>query len=126
MTELSKTQVVEMGEIRCDLYAGTWVKDEHYPFYEPRSCPYVDEAFDCQSNGMSDSEYLKWRWKPQGCDLPSDQTSHIEVLEEDDDESDVDMLSISSDDDDSTTKDQQHARFRGGKAASAATAICGS
>ncbi|CAN6547542.1 unnamed protein product [Malus baccata var. baccata] len=60
----------KMGEIGCDLYAGTWVKDEHYPLYEPRSCPYVDEAFDCQSNGRSDSEYLKWRWKPQGCDLP--------------------------------------------------------
>ncbi|TQE08564.1 hypothetical protein C1H46_005870 [Malus baccata] len=60
----------KMGEIGCDLYAGSWVKDEHYPLYEPRSCPYVDEAFDCQSNGRSDSEYLKWRWKPQGCDLP--------------------------------------------------------
>lgn len=60
----------EMGEIPCDLYVGTWVKDEQYPHYKPGSCPYVDEAFDCQSNGRSDSEYLKWRWKPDGCDLP--------------------------------------------------------
>lgn len=60
----------EMGETGCDLYLGTWVKDEHYPLYKPSSCPYVDEAFDCQSNGRSDSEYLKWRWKPEGCDLP--------------------------------------------------------
>lgn len=56
----------------CDLYSGTWVRDEenHYPIYKPGSCPYVDEAFDCQTNGRSDHDYLKWRWKPHACDLP--------------------------------------------------------
>ncbi|MBA0816879.1 hypothetical protein Gohar_001495 [Gossypium harknessii] len=54
----------------CDLYTGTWVKDDDYPIYKPGSCPYVDEAFDCQSNGRPDSDYLRWRWKPDGCDLP--------------------------------------------------------
>lgn len=54
----------------CDIYKGKWVKDEDYPLYRPGSCPYVDEAFDCQSNGRLDSGYLKWRWKPDGCDLP--------------------------------------------------------
>ncbi|KAJ6355055.1 hypothetical protein OIU77_005614 [Salix suchowensis] len=49
---------------------GTWVKDEEYPIYEAGSCPYVDEAFDCQGNGRKDSDYLKWRWKPNDCDLP--------------------------------------------------------
>ncbi|KAJ6912119.1 hypothetical protein NC651_014709 [Populus alba x Populus x berolinensis] len=55
----------------CDLYKGTWVKDEEYPIYKAGSCPYVDEAFDCQGNGRKDSDYLKWRWKPNDCDLPS-------------------------------------------------------
>ncbi|KAK4754932.1 hypothetical protein SAY87_008689 [Trapa incisa] len=54
----------------CDFYMGKWVRDEEYPLYEPGSCPYVDEAFDCQNNGRPDSDYLKWRWKPDGCDLP--------------------------------------------------------
>ena len=54
----------------CDLYMGTWVKDEEYPIYIPDSCPYVDEAFSCQGNGRPDSKYLKWRWKPDGCELP--------------------------------------------------------
>lgn len=58
------------GVQECDLYMGTWVKDEGYPIYTPGSCPYVDEAFDCQNNGRGDSDYLKWRWKPNGCDLP--------------------------------------------------------
>jgi hypothetical protein len=38
--------------------------------YQPGSCPYVDDAFDCQRNGRRDSDYLNWRWKPDGCDLP--------------------------------------------------------
>ncbi|OMO59009.1 hypothetical protein COLO4_34337 [Corchorus olitorius] len=64
---------VDNGEEKrqmCDLYTGTWVKDEEYPIYKPGSCPFVDEAFDCQSNGRRDSDYLRWRWKPHGCDLP--------------------------------------------------------
>ncbi|KAL6520581.1 Protein trichome birefringence-like 5 [Orobanche minor] len=55
----------------CDFHQGKWVKDEGYPLYKPGSCPYVDEAFDCQNNGRPDTEYLKWRWKPDECDLPS-------------------------------------------------------
>ncbi|KAG2691954.1 hypothetical protein I3760_08G030900 [Carya illinoinensis] len=58
------------GVKECNFYMGTWVKDEGYPIYKQGSCPYVDEAFDCQSNGRGDSDYLKWRWKPDGCDLP--------------------------------------------------------
>ncbi|KAL6523363.1 hypothetical protein OROGR_016966 [Orobanche gracilis] len=42
-----------------------------YPLYKPGSCSYVDEAFDCQNNGKPDTEYLKWRWKPDKFDLPS-------------------------------------------------------
>lgn len=54
----------------CDLFMGTWLKDEEYPIYTPNSCPYVDEGFSCQGNGRPDSKYLKWRWKPDGCELP--------------------------------------------------------
>lgn len=59
------------GLKQCDLFMGTWVKDEeYYPVYRVGSCPYVDEAYDCGNNGRADSEYAKWRWKPYGCDLP--------------------------------------------------------
>ena len=50
--------VVSMLE-NCDLYMGTWMKDEEYPIYSPSSCLYVDEAFSCQGKGRSDSKYLK-------------------------------------------------------------------
>ncbi|KAL3535443.1 hypothetical protein ACH5RR_003904 [Cinchona calisaya] len=68
---VSEIDIKDLGLWKsCDFFKGKWVKDEEYPIYRPGSCPYVDEAFDCQSNGRPDSEYLKWRWKPDGCDLP--------------------------------------------------------
>lgn len=55
----------------CDLYVGSWIKDdENYPIYKPGTCPYVDRAYDCQTNGREDDEYMKWRWKPDGCNIP--------------------------------------------------------
>ncbi|XP_057421190.1 protein trichome birefringence-like 5 [Lotus japonicus] len=54
----------------CDLFSGTWVEDQNYPIYQPGSCPYVDEAYDCKINGRTDTRYTKWRWKPYACDLP--------------------------------------------------------
>uniref|UniRef100_M1BM71 Lustrin A n=1 Tax=Solanum tuberosum TaxID=4113 RepID=M1BM71_SOLTU len=73
-SETPKSSLVEkksrpIGE-SCDLFKGSWVKDENHPIYKPGSCPYVDEAFDCQTNGRPDSQYLKWTWKPHGCHLP--------------------------------------------------------
>ncbi|KAH7441302.1 hypothetical protein KP509_03G032900 [Ceratopteris richardii] len=54
----------------CDISVGQWILDgDHYPLYQPSSCPYVDQAFRCQDNGRPDSHYLKWRWKPKDCDL---------------------------------------------------------
>ncbi|KAL8135213.1 hypothetical protein AgCh_010034 [Apium graveolens] len=55
----------------CDLYVGSWVKDdENYPIYRAGTCPYVDRAYDCQTNGRKDDGYMKWRWKPDGCNIP--------------------------------------------------------
>ncbi|KAL3362772.1 hypothetical protein AABB24_012202 [Solanum stoloniferum] len=73
-SETPKSSLIEknsrpIGE-SCDLFKGSWVKDENHPIYKPGSCPYVDEAFDCQTNGRPDSQYLKWTWKPYGCHLP--------------------------------------------------------
>ncbi|ERN07409.1 hypothetical protein AMTR_s00019p00245310 [Amborella trichopoda] len=55
---------------KCDIYTGKWVKADDYPLYPPGSCPYVDEAFSCQENRRPDVDYLNWRWKPDGCEIP--------------------------------------------------------
>nr|VDD14142.1 unnamed protein product [Brassica rapa] len=57
----------------CDLFAGEWVRDETYPLYRAEECGggMIDPGFDCQTYGRPDSDYLKFRWKPFNCDVPS-------------------------------------------------------
>ncbi|KAI5055002.1 hypothetical protein GOP47_0030147 [Adiantum capillus-veneris] len=57
-------------EGECDLYEGMWVRDEAYPLYRSKACPFIDEGFRCQENGRPDDGYLKWRWQPSGCSMP--------------------------------------------------------
>ncbi|XP_061349152.1 protein trichome birefringence-like 4 [Gastrolobium bilobum] len=54
----------------CDIFDGTWVHDDAGPVYQLGSCPFLDDAFNCFKNGRADSEYLKYRWKPHGCQIP--------------------------------------------------------
>ncbi|CAN1237601.1 Protein trichome birefringence-like 25 [Linum grandiflorum] len=54
---------------KCDLFAGEWVRDPSGPFYTNRSCHEIQDHQNCMRNGRPDSEYLYWRWRPNGCDL---------------------------------------------------------
>ncbi|KAL8150136.1 hypothetical protein V2J09_019944 [Rumex salicifolius] len=54
----------------CDIFDGKWVKNDAKPYYPPGSCPYVDRDFNCFSNGRPDDDFVKWKWKPHGCQLP--------------------------------------------------------
>ncbi|PKA55169.1 hypothetical protein AXF42_Ash003806 [Apostasia shenzhenica] len=68
------SEAVDAGEFfkkRCDVFDGRWVKDSTKPYYPPGSCPYVDIDFDCYKNGRPDDEFLRWRWQPYDCDIPS-------------------------------------------------------
>uniref|UniRef100_A0A0E0LE95 Uncharacterized protein n=1 Tax=Oryza punctata TaxID=4537 RepID=A0A0E0LE95_ORYPU len=59
------------GGTTCDVYDGEWVRDEAArPLYAPGTCPYVDEAYACASNGRPDAAYTRWRWAPRRCRLP--------------------------------------------------------
>ncbi|KAI8527046.1 hypothetical protein RHMOL_Rhmol12G0046000 [Rhododendron molle] len=65
----------------CDIFDGRWVRDETKPYYPAGSCPFIDKDFDCHLNGRPDGEYLKWKWKPYGCDIPSfNATDFLERL----------------------------------------------
>ncbi|CAI9099765.1 OLC1v1036629C1 [Oldenlandia corymbosa var. corymbosa] len=61
----------ETGKENCDLFTGDWIPDPNGPYYT--NATYVS-AFpshsNCMKNGRPDSNYLKWRWKPDGCELP--------------------------------------------------------
>ncbi|KAK9126695.1 hypothetical protein Scep_015541 [Stephania cephalantha] len=54
----------------CNLFSGTWIHDDTYPVYQFSACPLIDPQFNCQMYGRPDSDYLKYRWKPDNCELP--------------------------------------------------------
>ncbi|KAJ9704044.1 hypothetical protein PVL29_005364 [Vitis rotundifolia] len=54
----------------CNVFEGNWVQDNSYPLYNASECPFVEQGFNCLGNGRMDRDYLKWRWKPQNCDIP--------------------------------------------------------
>nr|GMD97122.1 protein trichome birefringence-like 2 [Ipomoea batatas]GMD97960.1 protein trichome birefringence-like 2 [Ipomoea batatas] len=65
----------------CDIYDGEWVRDDTKPYYLPGSCPYIDRDFDCHLNKRPDDKYVKWKWQPYACDIPSfNATDFLERL----------------------------------------------
>jgi len=58
---------------QCDLYQGRWTFDaagELSPLYRESECEFLTEQVTCMRNGRRDDSYQKWRWQPNGCDLP--------------------------------------------------------
>ncbi|GLU01677.1 hypothetical protein SLE2022_189730 [Rubroshorea leprosula] len=54
----------------CDLFSGEWVPNPKAPYYTNSTCSAIYERQDCMKHGRPDTGYMKWRWKPDGCDLP--------------------------------------------------------
>lgn len=59
-----------VGSSECDLFQGSWFIDPFFPPYNEVTCPFIEKEFNCQKNGRPDHNYLIFRWKPLGCDLP--------------------------------------------------------
>lgn len=53
----------------CDISRGKWISDPSDPPYS-ESCRFIRDEQNCLENGRPDREYLHWRWKPYGCELP--------------------------------------------------------
>ncbi|KAI3927375.1 hypothetical protein MKX01_027606, partial [Papaver californicum] len=57
-------------EQECDIFDGQWVlREDNQPYYPEGSCPYIDKDFDCYINKRPDNDFLKWQWKPNGCNI---------------------------------------------------------
>ncbi|XP_027348123.1 protein trichome birefringence-like 2 [Abrus precatorius] len=66
---------------KCDIFEGKWVRDYSKPYYSLGSCPFIDRDFDCHRNERPDAEYVKWKWQPNGCQIPSlNATDFLERL----------------------------------------------
>ncbi|XP_071712036.1 protein trichome birefringence-like 19 [Rutidosis leptorrhynchoides] len=55
---------------KCDVFSGEWIPNPDAPYYNNRTCWAIHEHQNCQKYGRPDSDFMKWRWKPDGCDLP--------------------------------------------------------
>ncbi|KAL6631270.1 hypothetical protein ACP70R_028120 [Stipagrostis hirtigluma subsp. patula] len=60
----------------CDIFRGEWVPDDGEdaagaaPYYTNLSCPLIQEHQNCMKYGRPDRGFLRWRWRPDGCELP--------------------------------------------------------
>nr|ACJ85593.1 unknown [Medicago truncatula]AFK40748.1 unknown [Medicago truncatula] len=55
---------------KCDIFTGEWVPNPKGPYYTNKTCWAIHEHQNCMKYGRPDSDYLKWKWKPSGCELP--------------------------------------------------------
>ncbi|CAH9090986.1 unnamed protein product [Cuscuta europaea] len=62
------TEVEGGGE--CDVFAGEWVPNPEAPYYTNATCWAIHEHQNCMKYGRPDEGFMKWRWQPDGCDLP--------------------------------------------------------
>uniref|UniRef100_A0A0E0QD42 Uncharacterized protein n=1 Tax=Oryza rufipogon TaxID=4529 RepID=A0A0E0QD42_ORYRU len=72
--EIQFEQQEEKNLRGCELYKGRWVYDaagREAPLYRESECGFLTEQVTCMRNGRRDDSYQRWRWQPEGCDLPS-------------------------------------------------------
>ncbi|KAK3128115.1 hypothetical protein QOZ80_7AG0582780 [Eleusine coracana subsp. coracana] len=68
-----KNEAVVRLPAGCELYKGRWTFDaagEQVPLYKESECEFLTEQVTCMRNGRRDDSYQRWRWQPDGCDLP--------------------------------------------------------
>ncbi|EFH54010.1 predicted protein [Arabidopsis lyrata subsp. lyrata] len=56
-------------DIECDLFKGRWVLDRR-SLYMNSSCSAIPDLKNCIKLGTPDTDFLNWKWKPDGYDLP--------------------------------------------------------
>lgn len=54
----------------CNLFSGEWVKNPEGPYYTNDTCYAIQQHQNCLKFERPDTDFLKWRWKPDDCELP--------------------------------------------------------
>ncbi|KAI6700389.1 hypothetical protein NL676_014713 [Syzygium grande] len=58
-------------EKKCDVFKGKWVyRPDATAYYTNQTCHAISDQQNCMKFGRPDTEFLKWRWEPDGCELP--------------------------------------------------------
>ncbi|XP_073060438.1 protein trichome birefringence-like 19 [Primulina eburnea] len=66
----AETEPATPTDEKCDLFSGEWVPNPEGPYYTNATCYAIQEHQNCMRSGRPDVGYLKWRWKPDECELP--------------------------------------------------------
>ncbi|KAG2709981.1 hypothetical protein I3760_04G003800 [Carya illinoinensis] len=54
----------------CDIFSGKWVPFPKGLYYTNATCKLIIDQQNCMKFGRPDTAFLKWRWKPEECELP--------------------------------------------------------
>ncbi|XP_022759344.1 protein trichome birefringence-like 19 isoform X2 [Durio zibethinus] len=66
---ISSLRSIELDN-KCDVFKGKWVPHPQGPYYTNETCRLIIDQHNCMKFGRPDSEFMKWRWKPDDCVLP--------------------------------------------------------
>nr|CAD1839512.1 unnamed protein product [Ananas comosus var. bracteatus] len=55
---------------KCDIFSGEWVPNPKAPYYTNGTCWAIHAHQNCMKFGRPDDGFMKWRWRPDGCELP--------------------------------------------------------
>ncbi|KFK25826.1 hypothetical protein AALP_AA8G166300 [Arabis alpina] len=62
-----QNDVVTTNE-NCDIFSGEWVPNPEGPYYNHTTCYAIPEYQNCMKFGRPDTEFMKWKWRPDGCE----------------------------------------------------------
>ncbi|WMV15041.1 hypothetical protein MTR67_008426 [Solanum verrucosum] len=65
-----EARIINSTDEKCDLFSGEWVENQEAPYYTNMTCFTIQEHQNCMKYGRPDTDFLKWKWKPDGCELP--------------------------------------------------------
>ncbi|PSS33615.1 Protein trichome birefringence-like [Actinidia chinensis var. chinensis] len=66
---------------KCNMLKGNWVPYLDGPYYTNETKCIIDNRQNCLKFGRPDTEFMKWRWKPDECELPLfDAARFLEIV----------------------------------------------
>ncbi|MCL7052054.1 hypothetical protein MKW94_004598 [Papaver nudicaule] len=54
---------------RCNIFLGEWIWNPDATYYTNTTCDLIRNQQNCMKYGRPDTDSLKWRWKPNDCEL---------------------------------------------------------
>ncbi|XAR51570.1 hypothetical protein NMG60_11006234 [Bertholletia excelsa] len=66
----SSPEIYSTIDYQCDLFSGRWVPYTEGPYYTNETKCVIDDRQNCMKFGRPDTGFMKWRWKPDECELP--------------------------------------------------------